>query len=467
MVVAALLTAVPGLLVAAAMSGQGPSIPLGPAGRAVSDRFVFVHQPLTGDGSITVRVTSLTGLITYPPPNHDQIVPGVVPWAKAGVIVKDGLSQGSAYAAVMVTGSRGVRMQYDFTEDRAGLPGSVSTESPRWLRLTRSGDTLIGYESTDGARWSEVGTAHLAGLSPTVQAGLFVTSPGDVTLSEGASRFTSATAVFDHLEVQGVTPSDTWRPDDVGAEPGLPSHLRGRAEESGGTFTVTGNGDISPLGAEDGWTVERTLVGVVAGLIAVIVVAVRFVTADHLGGSIHDAQLASARQDWVLAAKAIVIGAVTFASGLAAATVAVPLGSRLLLSRGVQILPVTQLTEWRVVLGTAALLAMTAVFALALGTLFRVGVAAIFASVALVVLPYILAFSNVLPLDASRWLLRLTPAAGFSIQQSIPEYPQVIGLYIAQVGYYPLPPWAGFAVLCGYALLALGLGVCRLHRRNA
>ena len=38
-----------------------PYIPIGPGGEAVSDSFYFVHQPLAGDGSITVRVTSLTG----------------------------------------------------------------------------------------------------------------------------------------------------------------------------------------------------------------------------------------------------------------------------------------------------------------------------------------------------------------------------------------------------------------------
>ena len=51
-----------------------------------------MHQPLAGDGTITARVTSMTGMITYPPPDHDEIVPGLVPWAKAGVMVKDGTS---------------------------------------------------------------------------------------------------------------------------------------------------------------------------------------------------------------------------------------------------------------------------------------------------------------------------------------------------------------------------------------
>src|SRR5262245_61868759 len=268
MVVAALLIALLGLLAAAGIHYEGPnsnvrlSVPVGPGGEAVTDRFYFLHQPLAGDGSITARVTSLTGIITYPPPNHDQIVENVVPWAKAGVIVKDGTQPGSAYAAVMLTGSHGVRLQYNFTEDIAGRPGGASAESPRWLRLTRSGDAITGHESTDGAQWTEVGTAHLAGLPATVQVGLFVTSPGDVTASEGAKRFTQATAVFDHVGLEGNT-TGRWVREEVGAD-GLKTdwerfHRPARVEESSGAFTVTGSGDIAPWA--DGPTLGFTLLG--------------------------------------------------------------------------------------------------------------------------------------------------------------------------------------------------------------
>ena len=79
MVVAALATVVLGLLIAGGgsstcqaspsspvLSGAAclPHIPLGPGGEAVTDQFYFVRQPLAGNGSITVRVTSLTGLHT-------------------------------------------------------------------------------------------------------------------------------------------------------------------------------------------------------------------------------------------------------------------------------------------------------------------------------------------------------------------------------------------------------------------
>ncbi|MEU6998891.1 ABC transporter permease subunit [Nonomuraea sp. NPDC046570] len=484
MAVAALVTVLLGLLSASgshASCSKGaievpcPAPPLGPGGEAVSDKFYFVHQPLEGDGSITVRVTSMTGQIRLPDiePGVRRVTAGVVPWAKAGVMVKDGLRQGSTYAALMVTGEHGVRMQHDYTHDTAGRPGGVSKESPRWLRLTRSGDTLTGYESADGERWTEVGTTHLAGLPATVRIGLFAASPcdllvtrGDFGGSVGQCRFAEATAVFDQVSPQGEATGGSWSHDDVGVstEPdGTPHHPGGFAE-SGGTFTVTGVGDIAPF--VDGETVENTLTGVLAGLIVVIVVAVMFVTAEYRRGLIRTTLLAAPRRGRALVAKAVVIGAVAFVTGLAAAAVAVPLGTRILRANGNHLLPVSLLTEVRVVVGFAALLAVAAVFALALGALFRRGAAAVTTAVALLLLPYLLATASVLPLGVAQWLLRLTPAAGFAIQQSIPEYPHMTGHYAPQAGYYPLAPWAGLAVSGGYAALVLALAVFRLRRRD-
>jgi hypothetical protein len=38
-----------------------PAPPTGPDGEWVTDSFYFVHQPFSGNGSLTARVTSLTG----------------------------------------------------------------------------------------------------------------------------------------------------------------------------------------------------------------------------------------------------------------------------------------------------------------------------------------------------------------------------------------------------------------------
>ena len=67
-----------------------------------------------------------------------------------------------------------------------------------------------------------------------------------------------------------------------------------------------------------------------------------------------------------------------------------------------------------------------------------------------------------------QWLLRLAPAAAFSIQQAIPNYPQVSNNRCsAALGCYPLAPWTGFAVLCVWAAAALALALFLLRRRDA
>ncbi len=64
-------------------------------------------------------------------------------------------------------------------------------------------------------------------------------------------------------------------------------------------------------------------------------------------------------------------------------------------------------------------------------------------------------------------MLRVTPAAGFAIRQVIPAYPQVAASYTPFNDYFPLAPWVGFAVTCGYAALTLALATYLLHRRDA
>ena len=78
-IVAPLVTVGLGYLVSSGIGcSQGPhpcSAPVGPGGESVTDSFYFVHQTLRGNGSITARVTSLTGTA------------GLQPWSKAGILI--------------------------------------------------------------------------------------------------------------------------------------------------------------------------------------------------------------------------------------------------------------------------------------------------------------------------------------------------------------------------------------------
>ena len=449
------------------ITGQGCAAPIGPGGQAVTDSYYLVHQSLGRDGTITARVTSLT---SAGGPG------GLPPWSKAGLIISASTRPGSAYAAMMVTAGHGVRMQYDYTGDITGLAGAVSPTAPRWLRLSRSGATITGYDSADGVHWTKVGTVHLPGLPATVPAGLFAASPGSsrqvsqsITGSSAVGALSLATARFDQVSLGGAVRGTSW----TGAAVGGAAGGQGFRQE-GGTFSVTGTGDIAPLvpgvsGAGAGGTdAGKTLLGAFAGLIAVIVVASMFMTAEYRRRLITATFAATPARGRVLAAKATVIGGVAFAAGLAGGAVALPLGEALLRSNGNFIMPVTPLTQARLVIGTAAVLAVAAVLALAMGTILRSGAAAITALVVTMVLPYVLATAlPVLPAPAAGWLLRVTPAAGFAVQQTLVRYPQVAAAYTPQQGYYPLPPWAGLAVLCGFAALAMAVAVVSLRSRDA
>jgi ABC-type transport system involved in multi-copper enzyme maturation permease subunit len=446
-----------------------PPIPIGPGGEPVTDSFYFVHQPLAGTGSISVSVSALDSSI---PRRPGDLRPGIVPWAKAGLIIKQSTRQGSPYAAILVTAGHGVRMQDGYVNDTAGPPGPVSAASPRRLRLDRSGDTITGYASADGAKWTKVGTTQVSGLGSTAQVGLFVASPQAVR--GGGTGPSVSTATFGDLRTQGGWGGGNWTGDQVGAKSptfaGYPQNAPGSFTRSDARFTVTGAGDIAPAVRDSlptGGTLGEILTGTFAALIAVIVVGALFITAEYRNKMIHLTLAASPRRSRVLVAKAIVLWAVTFVAGLVGTILATPLGERLARGNGVYIFPVSSWTELRVALGIAALLATASVLALSLGAIFRHSAGAVTTVIVVIVLPYILIAIPFMPASVSKGVATVTPGAAFAVEQTLVRYDQVASNYTPYYGYYPLAPWAGFAVLAGYAVASMALAAVLLTRRDA
>ncbi|MFI7538392.1 hypothetical protein [Streptosporangium sp. NPDC049376] len=460
MVASVLVTVSLGLLIAAGArstcvtgKGEGPCpAPLvGPDGTAVMDKYYFVHQTLKGNGGVTARVSDMTGLIRLPDavPGVRNVKEGVVPWAKAGLLVRQSLEQGTPYAAVMLTGDHGVRMQYNYVHDVPGGPHN----GPQWLRLTRSGDTVTGYESDDGRTWTEVGTVTLTGLPEAVEIGLFAASPG--ALWDMAQAFAQATATFDRITLRGANGS--WRHDDVGVvmeSDGRTPHHPGGVVESGDKLIVTGGGDIGPATVEGGLRADLMLIGGAVGLVPMLVAAVMFLPAGHRSGPIGNGPPVEPYPARPLAARAAVVGVAAFVTGLAASGVVVPAGLAMLRANQNPVQPITLGTELRVIVGYAALTAAACVLALGLAALVRRAVVAVGLAVALVVVPHLLAAAGVAP-----WLLTITPAAGFAITQSVPTFAHVDVDPSPLGGHYPLPPWAGLAVTCGYAAFTLGAAI--------
>jgi ABC-type transport system involved in multi-copper enzyme maturation permease subunit len=459
--------------------GRGPAVPTGPGGEAVADTYTYVHQTLAGNGTLTARVTSLSGAFipfsstsggafssSAKSQSGSQLQPGLAPWAKAGIILEPGTNQGTDYAAVMVTGSHGVRMQDNYTHDSPGLPGSVSPSSPRWLRLTRAGDVITGYDSASGGHWSEIGAARLAGLPHTVQIGLFVTSPAYFAAGATVGTPGVATAHFDQVSAHGGVPRRSWSGGAVtgsGDYPYQPSTPTWQ-QPSAGTFIVTGSGDIAPLVGDiisAAWSGASIVNGTIVALLIVIVLATLFATSEYRRGLIRTTFAASPRRGHVLAAKAIVAGSLVFIAGAIATAIAEAVTRHVLAANGDYLFAQSGSDLARVIIGTGLFLGLAASLAIALGMMLRRSAVAVAAGIVLLVLPGILGSAS------GNWLMRFTPTAAFAVQATLPRSSLVTSSYTPPNGYFPISPWAGLAVLAAYTAMALAAAIWFVRRRDA
>jgi regulation of enolase protein 1 (concanavalin A-like superfamily) len=176
-----------------------------------ADAFNYAYTTLVGDGMIQARVASVSGEAS---------------WVKAGVMIRDSQPPSSEHAFMLVSYAKGVAFQRrtETGGSSVSTSGSAST-APHWVRLVRTGNTILSYESTDGSNWTFVRSDTFT-MSNNVLIGLAVSSH---------VRGTLATATFDNVKVQQL-PSG-WGDADIGNVP-----FAGFATEHDGTFDVTGSG---------------------------------------------------------------------------------------------------------------------------------------------------------------------------------------------------------------------------------
>ncbi|MGH8020502.1 MAG: glycosyl hydrolase family 28-related protein, partial [Opitutaceae bacterium] len=139
--------------------------------RGTSDQFRFEHAEVAGDAELVARVARFTA--THPS-------------AQAGLILRSSGHESAAFAALTVAPKGGVTFSH-----RAGHGGELDTagdasgSAPLWLKLTRNGDTLIGFVSWDGTAWNEIGRATAA--LPFIARGGLITASGNTNSTAAAS----------------------------------------------------------------------------------------------------------------------------------------------------------------------------------------------------------------------------------------------------------------------------------------
>ena len=190
-----------------------------------ADAFHYVYQQFTNDGAIVARVSTLQN---------------TSPYAKAGVMIRQSATAGSAHALVDVKPDGGIEFLVRTANgaETSFVAGGFQA-MPTWLRLARSGQTFTAAVSMDGTSWVAIGSADLPGFNVFATAGLAVTSHNTGSLT---------TATFDSIAVtQSQAVPVPWGTSNVGA-----TGLQGSALWNAGAFTVKGAGaDI--WGTTDGF----------------------------------------------------------------------------------------------------------------------------------------------------------------------------------------------------------------------
>jgi regulation of enolase protein 1 (concanavalin A-like superfamily)/PKD repeat protein len=148
-----------------------------------SDAFRFVYQGIAGDGEIVARVTGIENTNAY---------------AKAGVMIRESLAANAPHAMIDVnpTGNAEFESRHTTGGVTSWLAGASQTR-PTWLRLTRSGSTIVASLSTDGVTWRPMGSTTLS-IATNAVVGLVVTSHNATVLN---------TSTFDHVSVSRPTTS--------------------------------------------------------------------------------------------------------------------------------------------------------------------------------------------------------------------------------------------------------------------
>ena len=93
-------------------------------------------------------------------------------------MIRETLTAGSKYAAVVITPSNGIIFQRrTATNGTTANTTATGTQlvAPYWLKLTRTGNSLASYYSSDGLTWTSGGSASVT-MGSSVFIGLAVTS---------------------------------------------------------------------------------------------------------------------------------------------------------------------------------------------------------------------------------------------------------------------------------------------------
>ena len=143
-----------------------------------SDQFAFVNVDTLHSQSLSARVTSQT--------NTDQ-------WAKAGIMFRETANAGSSYVMLVTTPGNGLHLQYrDGTGSDCTDISYGNYTLPVFLKLDKTDSSFVAYKSTNGSKWTTLGSYKNKTFSEKYKLGLLVNGHSGLNLGQ---------AVFDSVKI--------------------------------------------------------------------------------------------------------------------------------------------------------------------------------------------------------------------------------------------------------------------------
>lgn len=162
-----------------------------------ADQMHFLHQPVTGDATITARILGVDTAAYH---------------AKSGVMIRESTAVGARSASIS-WGPVNQLADFNYRTTTNGTAVSSSTArdlvDPPWLRLTRRGNTFRAYHSPDGIAWTRVGQPQTISMSANALIGIPACSGDPSRLAEAALDNVMVSAAVPDVLITSPTDGST------------------------------------------------------------------------------------------------------------------------------------------------------------------------------------------------------------------------------------------------------------------
>ncbi|HEY0875333.1 MAG TPA: Ig-like domain-containing protein [Vicinamibacterales bacterium] len=184
------------------------------------DELHFIYMTVSGDLDISARVDAISSSAAE---------------AKAGLSIRGSLAEDASFATAMVSQGKGVTFQRRRATGGGSKSNAVGGQSPRWVRLVRSGSRVTSYTSVDGSSWQTIGSETIS-MGNSVYVGIAA-----VSTDPAITATTDVSSISLNGSPMTPPPSSQLPAGQTSGDVGSPA-IAGSVSFSGGQYTIKAAG---------------------------------------------------------------------------------------------------------------------------------------------------------------------------------------------------------------------------------